>query len=192
MAWVQKGSKKEGPGQWKSSTFGWLDIQQNQQYSTPQQQQQQQQQQNWNYGYENNSGGGYGYDPNYSFPPNYQYNQQHQHHQNQNDAIKITWGDQQSGSNDGHEAKSHRSTMFNNRRYSGSHRSLIEPVVDNYLNAKAVKLVQDLAIPNKHECVFIEDSGCDQCIINIKAFLVYTLTGIFYDVGGTLAGMETQ
>ena len=64
--------------------------------------------------------------------------------------------------------------------------------MNNYLNAQAVKLAQDLAIPDMNKCVFIEDSGCDQCIVNIKAFLVHTYTGIFYDVGGALAGMEAQ
>ena len=68
----------------------------------------------------------------------------------------------------------------------------MEPVVENYLNARLVTMIRDLAIPDKTDCVFIEDSGCDQCIVNFKAFLVYTRTGIFYDVGGALAGMEAQ
>ena len=82
--------------------------------------------------------------------------------------------------------------MFNNSCYGGNHCWLTEPVMRNDLNAYAVKLVCDLAIPDKNECVFIEDSRCNQCIVNIKAFLIYTQTGIFYDVGGALAGMEAQ
>ena len=39
------------------------------------------------------------------------------------------------------------------------------------------------------ECVAVIDSGCDQCIINIKSFTINSYSGIFYSVTGALACM---
>ena len=38
----------------------------------------------------------------------------------------------------------------------------------------------------------MDDSGADQCIITTNSFLIYTRTGIFYDVNGFAEGMSTS
>ena len=38
----------------------------------------------------------------------------------------------------------------------------------------------------------MDDSGADQCIITTNSFLIYTRTGIFYDVNGFAEEMSTS
>ena len=32
----------------------------------------------------------------------------------------------------------------------------------------------------------MDDSGADQCIVNLNSFLIYEQTGIYYNVGGAM------
>ena len=46
--------------------------------------------------------------------------------------------------------------------------------------------VDDYLIPDDDKCILLDDSGCDQSIINISAFKVFTLTSVFYHLGGAM------
>ena len=46
--------------------------------------------------------------------------------------------------------------------------------------------VDDYLIPDDDECILLDDSGCDQSIINISAFKIFTHTGVFYSLGGAM------
>ena len=46
--------------------------------------------------------------------------------------------------------------------------------------------VDDYLIPDDDECILLDDSGCDQSIINISAFKVFTHTSVFYNLGGAM------
>ena len=40
-----------------------------------------------------------------------------------------------------------------------------------------------------NEYIAVIDSGCDQCIINIKSFTIKSYSGVFYSVTGALSCM---
>ena len=46
--------------------------------------------------------------------------------------------------------------------------------------------VGDFLIPDNDECILLDDSGCDQSIVNIKSFKVMTHTGIYFNLGGAM------
>ena len=52
------------------------------------------------------------------------------------------------------------------------------------MSKRRVQRINDLFI-TEDEGILISDSGCDQSIINLNAFLIQTFTGIEYIVGGT-------
>ena len=41
------------------------------------------------------------------------------------------------------------------------------------------------------ECIAVVDSGCDQCIINIKSFLIKSYSGVYFSITGALACMTS-
>lgn len=51
--------------------------------------------------------------------------------------------------------------------------------------------IHDLGLVIPHdEVIAISDSGCDQCILNIKAFNVYSFTGRYFNIGPALNSMS--
>ena len=58
------------------------------------------------------------------------------------------------------------------------------------IRARAVKR-NGFTIPDDSDNIMIDDSGCDQSIININAFTVFTHTGIFYEIGGATNDMHS-
>ena len=54
------------------------------------------------------------------------------------------------------------------------------------MRAHNVKHIGDFLIPEESKCILLDDSGCDQSIINIKAFKVMTHTSIYFNLGGAM------
>ena len=54
------------------------------------------------------------------------------------------------------------------------------------MRARNVTCFGDFLIPDETECILLDDSGCDQSIVNIKAFRVMTHTGIYFNLGGAM------
>ena len=52
--------------------------------------------------------------------------------------------------------------------------------------------INDLLIPDSSEFILLDDSGADQCIVDLNSFLVSTRTGIYFDVGGATGEMVTS
>ena len=59
------------------------------------------------------------------------------------------------------------------------------------MSKRRMHRIGDLVIC-KDENIIITDSGCDQSIINLNSFLVQSYTGIYYNVGGVLQGMNSN
>ena len=59
------------------------------------------------------------------------------------------------------------------------------------MSKRRMHRIGDLVIC-KDENIIITDSGCDQSIINLNSFLVQSFTGIYYNVGGALQGMNSS
>ena len=51
--------------------------------------------------------------------------------------------------------------------------------------------LNDLIIPDSNDCILLDDSGTDQCIINLNSFQVFSTTGIYFDVGGATNDMSS-
>ena len=51
--------------------------------------------------------------------------------------------------------------------------------------------LNDLTIPDSNDCILLDDSGADQCIINLNSFQVFSRTGIYFDVGGATNDMSS-
>ena len=43
-----------------------------------------------------------------------------------------------------------------------------------------------------NENIIVIDNGCNQSIININSFLVYSFAGVIFNVGGALQGMQSS
>ena len=59
------------------------------------------------------------------------------------------------------------------------------------MSSRRVQRIKDLVITTD-ENILISDSGCDQTIINLNAFLIQTYTGEYFNIGGALQGMHSS
>jgi hypothetical protein len=59
------------------------------------------------------------------------------------------------------------------------------------MSSRRVQRIKDLVITTD-ENILISDSGCDQTIINLNAFLIQTYTGEYFNIGGALQGMKSS
>ena len=59
------------------------------------------------------------------------------------------------------------------------------------MSSRRVQRIKDLVI-TMDENILISDSGCDQTIITLNAFLIQTYTGKYFNIGGALQGMTSS
>ncbi len=48
-----------------------------------------------------------------------------------------------------------------------------------------------MTIPDSNDCILLDDSGADQCTINLNCFQVFSRTGIYFDVSGATNDMSS-